>query len=226
MSQTFSLRRKEIVEEQPSVKQMLERWPALFRKQQVLAEFTRVASRDLEQDFIQSLDRHTPRLLEIFKSKKGVIGNTLSEILVQVERRTSDVVATRTAVLRCLSVFLGDDGREFYNISFDSDAMADFTQVPVGLLTVIPEVSQQPGPNALHLEPSSIGIILEGTIVMDDIKSHDQAICLIFGLIYALHLDYPKCLKNTFEFIQRVMLSLGVGNLRPKLQSLKNALLQ
>lgn len=35
MNQTFSLRRKEIVEEQPPLKQMLERWPALFRKQQV-----------------------------------------------------------------------------------------------------------------------------------------------------------------------------------------------
>ncbi len=34
MNQTFSLRRKEIVEEQPSVKRMLERWPALFRKNQ------------------------------------------------------------------------------------------------------------------------------------------------------------------------------------------------
>lgn len=35
MNQTFSLRCKEIVEEQPSVKRMLERWTALFRKQQV-----------------------------------------------------------------------------------------------------------------------------------------------------------------------------------------------
>lgn len=96
----------------------------------------------------------------------------------------------------------------------------------MGVLTVIPEVSQRPGPDALHLESSNIAIILEGTIVMDDIESHDQALCLVFGLIYALHLDYPKTLKNTFDFIQRVMLSLGVGNLRPKLQSLKNALLQ
>ncbi|KAI4876907.1 hypothetical protein NFI96_030219, partial [Prochilodus magdalenae] len=42
MNQTFSLRRKEMVKEQPPVKHMLERWPALFRKQQVFAEFTRV----------------------------------------------------------------------------------------------------------------------------------------------------------------------------------------
>lgn len=116
-----------------------------------------------------------------------------------------------------------------FNLSLypqDSDAIADFTQVPVGVLTVIPEDSEQPGPNALHLEPSSIAIILEGNIVMNDNESHAQAICLIFGLMYALHLDYPKKLKNTFDFIQRVMLNLGVGNLRPKLQSLKNALLQ
>lgn len=104
--------------------------------------------------------------------------------------------------------------------------MADYTQVPVGVLTVIPEINQHPGPDVLHLQPSSIAIILEGTIVMDDIESHDLALCLVFGLIYALHLDYPKTLKNTFEFIQRVMLSLGVGNLKPKLQSLKNALWQ
>ncbi|KAI4876908.1 hypothetical protein NFI96_030220, partial [Prochilodus magdalenae] len=92
----------------------------------------------------------------------------------------------------------------------DSDAVRDITQIPVGILTVVPEDSQQPDPNALHLEPSSIGIILEGSIVIDNIESHAQAICLTFGLIYNLHLDYPKRLKNTFDFIQRVMLNLGV----------------
>ncbi|KAI4896197.1 hypothetical protein NFI96_026432 [Prochilodus magdalenae] len=143
---------------------MLERWPALFRKQQVFAEFTRVASKD----FFESLDRHSPRLLEVFKSKKGIVGRTLSEILAQVEMK-------------------------------DSDAVRDITQIPVGILTVVPEDSQQPDPNALHLEPSSIGIILEGSIVMDNIESHAQAICLTFGLIYNLHLDYPKRLKNTFD---------------------------
>ena len=108
----------------------------------------------------------------------------------------------------------------------DTDSIPDMTQVPVGLLTVIPEDRQQPGTHTLHLEPSSIAITLEGMIVMDDIRSHSQAFCLTFGLIYALHLDYPKRMSNTFDFIQRVMLNLGVGNLRPKLQSLKNALLQ
>ncbi|KAI4891205.1 hypothetical protein NFI96_009921 [Prochilodus magdalenae] len=169
MNQTFSLRRKEIVEEQPPVKRMLERWPALFRKQQVFAEFTRVASKP-PQPTIN---------LRSFKYKKGIVGRTLAEILAQVEMK-------------------------------DSDAVRDITQIPVGILTVVPEDSQQPDPNALHLELSSIGIILEGSIVMDNIESHAQTIYLTFGLIYNLHLNYPKRLKNTFDFIQRVMLNLGV----------------
>ncbi|KAG7472996.1 hypothetical protein JOB18_046934 [Solea senegalensis] len=106
--------------------------------------------------------------------------------------KTDDVEAMRTAVLRCLPVFLWDDGSDFFKVCFDTDTIADVTQVPVGVLTVIQD-RQQPGPHALHLEPSSIAIILEGNIVVDDI---------------------------------RVMLNLGVGNLRPKLQSLKNFLLQ
>lgn len=48
-----------------------------------------MASRNLEQDFFESLDRHTPRFLEIFRSKKGVVGNALSQILGQVEQRVS-----------------------------------------------------------------------------------------------------------------------------------------
>ncbi|KAJ8346674.1 hypothetical protein SKAU_G00280750 [Synaphobranchus kaupii] len=39
---------------------------------------------------------------------------------------------------------------------------------------------------------SSIAIILEGNLVLDEIPTHAQALCLLFGLIYALHLDYPK----------------------------------
>ncbi|KAG8006375.1 hypothetical protein GBF38_005649 [Nibea albiflora] len=63
---------------------------------------------------------------------------------------------------------LSCDAPQFFSVMMgDSDATLDFTQVPVGVVTVIPEESQQPGPNALHLEPSSIGIILEGSDILD-----------------------------------------------------------
>ncbi|KAL0149471.1 hypothetical protein M9458_055259, partial [Cirrhinus mrigala] len=61
---------------------------------------------------------------------------------------------------------------------------------------------------SLHLT-SSIGIILEG-------QDLPQAICLLFGLIYALDLNYPKSLTNTFDFIQRVLMSMGQNTLKPR----------
>jgi len=51
---------------------------------------------------------------------------------------------------------------------------------------------------------------------MDDLPNHAEAVCITFGLMYNLHLDDPRKMRNTFDLIQRVMLNLGVSNLRPK----------
>ncbi|MEQ2200507.1 hypothetical protein XENOCAPTIV_030349, partial [Xenoophorus captivus] len=40
-----------------------------------------------------------------------------------LSNETSDVIAMMTAVLQCLSVFLGDDGREFYNVFLQCSAV-------------------------------------------------------------------------------------------------------
>lgn len=37
MTKTFALRRKEIVENQPSVQELQERWPTLFQQEEVKA---------------------------------------------------------------------------------------------------------------------------------------------------------------------------------------------
>lgn len=99
----------------------------------------------------------------------------------------------------------------------DSDTAQEFSQVPVGILRVMTEDS----PPVIN----TTEIILEGQIVMDEIPTMSLGLCLLFGLMYALHLDYPKCMKHTFEFIQKVLLTLGKQKLSPKLQTLKNALL-
>lgn len=61
---------------------------------------------------------------------------------------------------------------------------------------------------------------------MDKIRDLQQAVCLTFALhlTYALNLDYPKCIGNTFTFIQCVMLGLEEKALPPKLLRVKNIL--
>ncbi|KTF79519.1 hypothetical protein cypCar_00042888 [Cyprinus carpio] len=55
-----------------------------------------------------------------------------------------------------------------------------YQQIPVGILCLDPESPQ--------LNPFGVHIILEGSLVMEP-ENLPQAFCLLFGLIYALHLD-------------------------------------
>lgn len=52
---------------------------------QVFAEFNRIATTNLQNEFYDGLDRYTPRLVTIFKSKKGSIGETLAEFVQQID---------------------------------------------------------------------------------------------------------------------------------------------
>uniref|UniRef100_A0A672LWA4 Uncharacterized protein n=1 Tax=Sinocyclocheilus grahami TaxID=75366 RepID=A0A672LWA4_SINGR len=75
-------------------------------------------------------------------------------------------------------------------------------------------------------DPAGIAVVLEGDIVLRDICRLADAFLLMFGLIYALHLDYPKELIHTFNYIQKVLLGLEDSKpLAPRLLSLKNDLL-
>ena len=71
---------------------------------------------------------------------------------------------------------------------------------------------------------SSVAIVLEGQEVIHGLKDVAKATCLLFGLIYALNLIYPKEYKYFFEVIQKVFMELDGDRLSPKVQSLKNKL--
>ncbi|KAJ4924590.1 hypothetical protein JOQ06_003543 [Pogonophryne albipinna] len=126
--------------------------------------------RNLEADFFEALDQHTPRFIQLFKSKKGSVGQKLTELMQTINWVTPDVTEQRSVVLKGIAIVLGDDSKDFFKTCF--------------------------------------------------------AVCLLFGLIYALHFDYPKCMANTLRFVQTVMLGLGTKTLSPKLLTLRNALLE
>ncbi len=69
----------------------------------------------------------------------------------------------------------------------------------------------------------NMAIILEEAIVLEDIKDLPSAFAYLFGLLYALNMEYPKELKYTFEVIQKVFMDLG-GTCSARVQSLKSKL--
>lgn len=51
---------------------------------QVFAEFNRIASKNLEGNFYEALDQHTPRFIDLFKSKKGTVGQKLKDLMQHI----------------------------------------------------------------------------------------------------------------------------------------------
>uniref|UniRef100_A0A3B3QPH9 Uncharacterized protein n=1 Tax=Paramormyrops kingsleyae TaxID=1676925 RepID=A0A3B3QPH9_9TELE len=70
-------------------------------------------------------------------------------------------------------------------------------------------------------------VVVEDEFVLSNIPTFPEAFVLLFGLMYALHLDYPRKLIHTFTFIQKILMGLDDGKpLKPCLLNLKNELLR
>ncbi len=75
-------------------------------------------------------------------------------------------------------------------------------------------------------DPSDLSIVIEGNQVMEGCGSRTKACILLMGLIYAINIEYPKELKNTFEAFQKLFLEIDGAKLLKKVHSLKNKLMQ
>ncbi|KAK3530167.1 hypothetical protein QTP86_017747 [Hemibagrus guttatus] len=189
MESTFSLRRKEIVNEQPLVSVIKERWPCLFLKEQVCAEFRRITGVDLKIAFMSSLNKHSNNLIKIYRAKTKDLADEMKLILDSFdEQDTDEEEAYVRGVKLCILEVMEDD------------------------------ISTSEKPTCVNR-----GIIVEGTLVMEDIPDFPTAFMVLFGLLYALKISYPKGLKYTFEAVQDIFVGLG-EKCTNKVQSLKNKL--
>uniref|UniRef100_A0A3B4VIB3 PB1 domain-containing protein n=1 Tax=Seriola dumerili TaxID=41447 RepID=A0A3B4VIB3_SERDU len=196
MQTTFALRRQTIVMSCPPVKELMDLWPALHMQSEVYAEFQRKTNQNLPNTFYAELDRHTPRLMTLFRQKASKA------------RKNADALADIFKCVISLSVFQDD---------MDEPDLGDAS---VALLTTVSDNATSP----VHYHPVKISVVLEGDVVVNLPRLAD-AFLVMFGLIYALHLSYPKGLINTFEFTQKILLGLDDCKLSPRLQTLKNDLM-
>uniref|UniRef100_A0A3B4GB81 Uncharacterized protein n=1 Tax=Pundamilia nyererei TaxID=303518 RepID=A0A3B4GB81_9CICH len=199
MHTTFALRRKEIISDDLPVGDILDRWPALKLESQIYAEFHRITNLTLKNHFYAVLDQHAPRLQSLFRKKAartGKVSDVLSQLFRTYDLQVVDIHARRAVVLHALPAYLHEDTSTFIK-TWD-----------VSFLTV--------SNDATFFCPEKMII---------DFPTLADAFLVIFGLTYALHLSYPKCLANTFDFIQKVLMGLEDGKLKPKVLSLKNDLL-
>ncbi|KAL6455495.1 hypothetical protein MHYP_G00360350 [Metynnis hypsauchen] len=190
MQTAYALRRKQIIVDNPSqpVKDFLQNWPALRLESQICAEFHRITNVNLQNKFYAELDKHTPRLLAVFRQKAARTGKTAEAVR---------------------SIFTA------YDVLTEQEDEPDIKDLALALLSV---VNEEPS-SLVHFSPIRIGIVLEGDMVMNELTNLADALLMMFGLMYALNLDYPKELTHTFNFIQKVL--MGLDDFKPRLLNLK-----
>ncbi|KAJ8366206.1 hypothetical protein SKAU_G00150370 [Synaphobranchus kaupii] len=222
MELTFSLRRKEIVDLEPMVSEVRERWPALFCEAEIREEFHRITNKNLIDDFRAAINQHTPGLHRLYRARRTAFPPAMDQLLNRLDEETSDITAHRqTAALKGLPLYLRDSHEKLFRNCLDTDPEEEQTKgLIVGILTVLEDDDSSAPARIMN-----IAVILEEDIVLQDLPDLPTAFAFLFGLIYSLNLQYPKELRYTFETIQKVFMELGT-DLSARVRSLKNKLLQ
>ncbi|KAM3626105.1 uncharacterized protein V6R79_022558 [Siganus canaliculatus] len=126
------------------------------------------------------------------KSNKGrvYLGSESSAyfIFCHLFHEINDITTTRSVVLQCLPLHLGDTSSKFFLSSSDADSTSDSRQVPFGVLRVLTEATPP--------ELGSIALILKRNIVIDGIPSTSQALCLLFSIWITPKLFISSAVSN------------------------------
>ena len=67
---------------------------------------------------------------------------------------------------------------------------------------------------------------MEDEVVVDGLPDVPSAFAVLFGLIYALHIEYPPGWKFFFEAVQKLFLSLDADKCPARVQTLRTKLSQ
>ncbi|KAM4595973.1 uncharacterized protein ACJ7VT_011444 [Polymixia lowei] len=217
MAKTFGYRRQEIVHKQPSIEDILEKWPALFQMEEINAEFMRVTTVPLETKFLAQLDKHSSKLLEVIRSKGGRVKEQTTRTL-QVLDETVDITIRRECILKSLMIYLGEPVEHLIkeNQDMQENEADQLEQATMAIFVTGGEDPSHP--------PKDIKIVIDGKQVLNEAPSVPTAVAMFFGLTYALNLKYSKNLQYTLEFVQKVLMELGGKKMSPKVHRLSTQL--
>lgn len=78
--------------------------------------------------------------------------------------------------------------------------------------------------SSLQDQAQDIGIIIDGVEVLNELPSVANAVVMLFGLCYALNMEYPKGFRFTFEALQKILMELGSNKMSSKIRKLNGEL--
>ncbi|KAK7881163.1 hypothetical protein WMY93_029572 [Mugilogobius chulae] len=132
MARTFAYRRQEIVNTEPRICNLQDRWPALFEQQEINEEFQRLVARPLETKFFAQLDKYGPALMALARSKGGEMREKILPIIHNFDQ-SEDVGVKREWILKALIVLLGEDVTNLFKEYNEDDIPEELEQVTMAV---------------------------------------------------------------------------------------------
>ncbi|RXN12010.1 hypothetical protein ROHU_010335 [Labeo rohita] len=125
-----------------------------------------------------------------------------------------DVDVGRECIIKGLCVYLNENPDNLVKeYMAAADAFTSIEETTVGIYILKTQDRSE-----------DFGIVLEGQKVLQGLDNFALAMAMLFGLMYALNLNYPPELKHTFEVLQKIVMELEGCTLSKKAQVLRNRL--
>ncbi|CAI5648615.1 unnamed protein product [Oreochromis niloticus] len=149
--------------------------------------------------------------------KKPDIKNLLERWpgLFQMEE-DADADIRRECILKSLIIYLGERVEDLikeYMISQKDEAEEELQSTTMALFVF------RDNSSLLH-QPRDIGIIIDGVEVLNELPSVAAGVAMVFGLCYALNMEYPRGFRFTFEALQKIMMELDFNKMTSKIRKL------
>ncbi|KAA0708080.1 hypothetical protein E1301_Tti018750 [Triplophysa tibetana] len=224
MSATFSKRRKEIVGDQPLIGDVIARWPAMFCERQVRAEFKRVVSIDLLESFLDGLDDPAPRLLEVYEAATKSAKKPALKAILDCLKKDDTNERRRIAALLGLPHYLREEPSDIIRMcdAHGETLAAAMEGMQLGLLIGYEGDNQ----DAFPREVFNVAVVVEETAVLHNFKDVPSSFAMLLGIIYCDNLEYPRAMKYSFEFLQRVVMKIKPDQASARVHGIRNKLLR
>lgn len=196
LAETFDVRRAFITMEMPSIPEVKETYPYLFRAKNMLIEFQRISKVDIDHAIQEYCVKFAPAVLAAARRMSGA-----ATILRQAETAKQENLTLRqywdmvTAI--CLLPLLHRENlvEMVHEIGEDDEVN------PAG--KIVPMLVSR----GSIFTADQFFLIAEET-VLQEFEEFTMAFGSLFASYWVFNMEYPRTLNNTYMFVQRIMLHL------------------
>ena len=80
--------------------------------------------------------------------------------------------------------------------------------------------------DAFTLDVFNVALVVEEKIILHDLRDVSTGFAMLLGAIYCLNLEYPRNMKYSFEFLQRVVMNIKPDQCSARIHGLRNKMLR